>query len=236
MAIQQKKENPWTSLIFNVALPSLVLSKMSGAEQLGPKWGLIVALAFPLGYALWDYWQRRTFSFITGIGIVGIVSKGMLGLFEAGHQWIAINEAAVPSVIALALYVSMRMNRPLLNELMFNENVMNVAEINKAVATQQKHSELQILMKESTWLLILSFVVSAVLNYGLAVYLLKSPPGTEALNQELAKMNAVSMPVILVCSSSILVFAMWRMVKKLERLTGMPMDALFAQNRKATKV
>jgi intracellular septation protein A len=226
---KKKKENPWTSLIFNVVLPSLVLSKLSGPKELGPQWGLIAALAFPLAYSAWDYWQRRTFSFITGIGIVGVVSKGTLGLVQAGHQWIALNEAAVPAVIALALYLSMRMERPLLNELMFNENVMNVAEIQRLIEARQKQEEFAKLLVESTWLLIVSFLISAVLNYGLAVWLLKSPPGTEELNKELGTMNAVSMPVILLCSSSVMVYALWRMIKKLEAMTGLSMEGLFAQ-------
>ena len=50
----QKPENPWLSLGINIAIPALVLMKLSGPEYLGPVYALIFALSFPLIYGIQD--------------------------------------------------------------------------------------------------------------------------------------------------------------------------------------
>jgi len=51
----EKKANPFSDLIFNIIIPSVVLMKLSGDEYLGSVGALVVALAFPIifgGYEL----------------------------------------------------------------------------------------------------------------------------------------------------------------------------------------
>ena len=58
-AASPKQENLLLNLFFNIAAPWAVLSLLSKPERLGPVWGLVIALAFPLGYGLYDYAKRR---------------------------------------------------------------------------------------------------------------------------------------------------------------------------------
>ncbi len=76
-------------------------------------------------------------------------------------------------------------------------------------------------------LLALSFVVSAVLNYALAKYILVSEPGTEAFTQELGRMTALSYPVIMVPSMSIMIFAAYYLFKSIKRLTQLDFEDIF---------
>ncbi|USN57222.1 MAG: hypothetical protein H6766_01880 [Candidatus Peribacteria bacterium] len=39
-------------------IPVLIMTKLNGAEQLGPMWALIVALLFPIGYQARDWWKH----------------------------------------------------------------------------------------------------------------------------------------------------------------------------------
>src|SRR5690606_7080559 len=68
-----KRENLLLNLAFNIAIPSLILAKASTPERLGPVWGLIVALAFPISYGLWDFAQRRQANFISIIGFASVL-------------------------------------------------------------------------------------------------------------------------------------------------------------------
>jgi hypothetical protein len=72
-----------------------------------------------------------------------------------------------------------------------------------------------------------SFLLSAVLNFGLARYLLKSASGTPEFNAELAKMHLLSWPVIVVPSLAMTLFALWRLLTGLKNLTGLSMDEIF---------
>jgi hypothetical protein len=203
--------------------------KLSGQEKLGAEAGFAVALFFPFAYGLWDFIVRKKFSFIAAIGFVGVLLKGGLGFFKFNNFWFAVNEAAIPTVIGVVLWVSVLVGRPLVGLFLLNDSIMNVDQIKAAINANQRQAEFDSIIKESTYLLVLSFFVSAVLNFVLAYYMLKSPVGTEAFNEEMGIMTAVSFPVIVLCSSSILVVALWRLMRRLKELTGMEYEAMFRQ-------
>ena len=69
-----------------------------------------------------------------------------------------------------------------------------------------------------------SFFISAVLNYGLARYIVRSQPGTEAFANELAKMTGLSFVVIALPSMIILGASLWYLMKGLEKLTKLSLD------------
>ncbi len=50
-----KRENLFINLGCNVALPSIILNWGSKAAWLGPKWALVIALVFPVGYSIYDF-------------------------------------------------------------------------------------------------------------------------------------------------------------------------------------
>jgi len=87
-------------------------------------------------------------------------------------------------------------------------------------------------MVTSSYLLTASFLLSAVLNFGLARYLLKSPAGTPEFNAELGKMHLLSWPIIVLPSMVMTMFALWRLLTGLRELTGLTMDEVFHQHEK----
>jgi hypothetical protein len=78
-----------------------------------------------------------------------------------------------------------------------------------------------------SWIVAGSFLLSAVLNFVLALRIMKSPAGTPAFAEELGRLTAVSYVVILVPSLAIMMVAMWRLLGGLEKLTGLKGDELF---------
>ena len=177
-----KPENLFLNLIFNIAMPSLVLSKMSTPERLGPVWGLVVALSFPLVYGVWDYAKRKHTNFISIIGLVSVLLTGGLGLMHIGGFWFAVKEAAVPAIIGLAVLISLKTKTPLVRAMLYNEQVIDVARVDAALAERNNRPAFDRLLVQASLLLVASFLVSAALNFGLARYLLKSPTGTPEFN------------------------------------------------------
>ena len=45
------------NLAFNIIIPVFILSRLSGVDSLGPSLSIVFALAFPIGYGLWDLRQ-----------------------------------------------------------------------------------------------------------------------------------------------------------------------------------
>jgi hypothetical protein len=226
-AARPKSENLLVNLICNVAVPTAILSWLSGDRWLGPRWGLLVALAFPVGYGLQDFFRRRRWNFISIIGFASVLISGGFGLMKVSGLWFAVKDAAIPTVIGLVVLASVRAKTPLVNELLYNPQVIDVDKVDAALAARGTQAEFAGLLRQATALLSLAFFISAALNYALARHLLRSPPGTAAFNGELAKMHLVSWPVIVLPSMAMMLYVLWRLLGGIRRLTGLELDDIF---------
>jgi hypothetical protein len=224
---QPKPENLLLNLICNVGVPTVILTGFSGAKWLGPKWGLVIALGFPVGYGLHDFAVRRRWNFISIIGFLSVLISGGFGLLKVGGFWFAVKDAAIPAIIGLTVLASMKAKYPLVTELLYNPQVIDVEKVDAALAARGTQSEFAGLLRRATGLLSLSFFASSVLNFFLARYLIKSPPGTEAFNGELGRMHLLSWPVIVLPSMAMMLFVLWWLLRGTTALTGLELDHLF---------
>ena len=228
-APKPKPENLWLNLICNVAIPTAILTWGSGAKGLGPTWGLLVALAFPVAYGVHDFIKRRRFNFISVIGFASVLISGGFGLMKLDGFWFAVKDAAIPALIGIAVFVSIRTKSPLVQEMLYNPQVIDVDRVDQALEARSARSDFDQLLREASYLLTLSFLLSAVLNYFLARYLLRSAPGTEAFNAELGKMHLWNWPVIVLPSMAMMMYALWRLLGGLQRVTGLTLDEILKQ-------
>ena len=222
-----KRENLLLNLACNIALPTLVLTKFSGEDRLGPMWGMVVALAFPFGYGVVDVIRRRKTNFFSIVGVLSVLLTGGLNQLKADVFWFAVKEAAVPTLFGIAVVWSGRTKRPLVRELLWNEQVIDTARVDAVLTERNQHAAFERLLAQATNGLAVSFLLSAVLNYGLARYLLKSPPGTEAFNAELGRMNLLSWPVIVLPYMAVTMFVLWRLLNGFTQLTGLQLEEVF---------
>lgn len=222
-----KKENLPLNLACNLFVPFLVLSNLSGETRLGPVWALVVALAFPLGYFVHDFIQRRQANFIAILGFIGVLLTGGFALMQLNSFWFAVKEAAVPLAIGTVLLLSAGSKRPLVRTFIYNDQVIDTAKVDEALDARAARPAFNQLMRRCTWLVAASFLVSAVLNFVLAAWLLIAPPGTEEFNGQIARMNVLSWVVIIPPSMAMMMFALWRLLSGIKRITGLELEALF---------
>jgi signal transduction histidine kinase len=224
---QTARENPLLSLLMNIAIPVIILMRFSSDEWLGPVNGLLVALAFPLAYGAFDFYQRRKLSFFPVIGIIGILLTGGIGLLKLDPKWIAIKEAAIPLVIGLAVIGSLKTRFSLVSALL--NQVIDSAAVDAALADRGTRPAYERRLVNATFIVSASFFLSSALNYFLARIVVVSPPGSTAFNEELGKMTALSFPVISVPAIIILSTAIIYTVVGIRNLTGMEMESIFRQ-------
>ena len=225
-APKPKPENLLVNLVCNVALPTAIMSWCSGDKLLGPKWGLIVALLFPLGYGIHDFARRRRTNFISVIGFVSVLISGGFGLMKLDGFWFAVKDGALPALIGIAVLASMRAKEPLVHEMLYNPQVIDVDRVEAALNARHAQGEFKRLMDAASYLLAGAFLVSAILNYGFARLIIRSAPGTEAFNGELAKMHWVSLLGISIPSIAMMMWALWRLLKGLQSATGLTLDEI----------
>jgi succinate dehydrogenase/fumarate reductase cytochrome b subunit len=231
-ATTDERENPLVNILFNIVLPAVILAKFSTPERLGPVYGLLVGLAFPLGYGLYDFVRKRKANFFSLLGFFSILLTGSFGLMQLDGIWFAVKEAAVPLLIGLATVVSLKTRYPLVRTLLYNEKVIDVSRVDLELASRGNAAAFDKLLVYTTWLLAASFLLSAILNFGLAVFLLKSPAGSPEFNEELGKMTALSYPVIVLPSMLVTIVALWHLVSGIRKLTGLDLESIFHANEK----
>jgi hypothetical protein len=222
-----KQENLLVNLAFNVAIPAVLMAQLSKETRLGPVWGLIVALLFPLGYGAYDYVVRRKTNALSVLGTVGVLVSGIFGILKLGGFWFAVKDAAIPSLIGIGLLATMRSREPLVKTIFYNDTVMDVARIESALQARGTADGFSAVMRRCSILIALAFFISGGLGFGLARYLLKSPGGTPEFNAELAKMHWLSVPVIMVPVMAMMMVALWQLVRGLRELTGLTTDEIF---------
>jgi hypothetical protein len=223
----EKPENVFVSLLFNIALPAIILSKLSDLDRLGPIWALVAAFSFPLGYFIWDYIKRGKPNFIAILGFVSVLLSGGFGLFKLDGFWFAVKEAAIPLLIGVVVLGSTWTKKPLIRALLYNDKIIDVEKVRLELEARGHVEAFEKLLVKATWLLAGSFLLSAILNYGLAIYLLTSPAGTPEFNQQLGKMTAMSYPVIVLPCMVIMGLALWVLIKGIKDLTGLDLEAVF---------
>lgn len=229
------RENLFANLICNLAIPTLILTQLNGDAYLGPKVSLVVALAFPLGYGIYDFVLRRRANFISIVGFLSVLCTGGLGLLNASALWFAIKDAAFPALIALAVLVSLRSKTPIIRELIYNDQIIDVDRVDSALAGRgQAGAFTALLAKASRWLAV-SFLASAVISFFLARYLLKSAPGTPQFTAELGRMHALSWPIVALPSMAVMMWVAWDLIKGLSRLTGLTIDEILHGGKPAPK-
>jgi len=231
-----KRENLLLNLACNIAAPALILSKLSTEDRLGPVVGLLVALAFPISYGVWDFVKRRKFNFIAGIGFASTLLTGGFALAEVDGLWFAVKEASVPAVIGLMVMLSMKSKRPLIREFIYNDQVLDIPKVDAALAARSARPAFEKLLGQAGWLVTASFFISAALNFFLARWILTEQTGTPEFNAQLGKMQWLSWPVIVVPSMAMMMWALWRLLNGIKRLTGLELDQIFhAQPEKPAK-
>ena len=224
-----KQENLLLNLGMNLILPVVILNKGKDWFELSPNTILIIALAFPLGYGIYDFATRKKFNFFSIIGFISVLLTGGIGLLELDNRWLAVKEAAIPGIFAIVIAASAFTRKPLVKAFILNPEIMNVDRIDRSIQSDEDRKELDRILTRGTWYLASSFVVSSILNYVLAVAIVTSEPGTDAYNAELSKLQLVSFGVILVPSMIMMGYTGYYVFSGIKRITKLGLEDLVHQ-------
>lgn len=220
----QQKSNSIRDLLFSIILPSIILMKFSSEDYLGATLGLVVALAFPLGWGMFYLIKNRKFNFIALLGLISILLTGGIGLLALDVKWLAIKEAAVPGVIGLVVLLSVFTPYPLVRTLLFNPAVMNIKLVEDKLAQSNHRRQFEDRLMKATYFVAGSFAFSAVMNYILAKTIVTSPAGTQAFNEELGQLTLYSYPVIAVPSMLMTMGILYYLWRSIRDLTGLKLE------------
>ncbi|MGA2053481.1 MAG: VC0807 family protein [Opitutales bacterium] len=235
------RENLWANLGFNIAVPAFLMTKGQTWLGLAPVPALLLALAFPLAYGIYDLWKRRIWNIFSIIGLVGLLITGGIGLLKLPPQWVAVKDAAIPFLLGLAIVASLAAKRPLAQTLLLNPSVIDVDRLEAALDARHARPAFRALLRRVTLLVAVSFLLHAVLNYILVRHIVKSAAGTPAFTAEIGRMTLLSWPIIILPCGVIVMAALWLLLHGLKQLTGLELEDMFhpdvieAQTKKSSR-
>ncbi|MEZ0152240.1 MAG: VC0807 family protein [Candidatus Reddybacter sp.] len=229
-----KQESMLVNLGFNVIVPTLILTKLSGDEYLGTTWGVVVALLFPIIYGLRDFQQRGKINFFSGLGVFSVVMTGGISLLELDPQYLAYKEAGIPAIFGLATLISLKTPYPLVRTLLFNDTVIEIDKVHHALVEHNSVEAFDRRLITASCIIAASFLISSILNYLLATMIVTSQPGTVEYNAELGKMTALSFPVIALPAMIMMMGAMFYLFRGITRMTGMPFEDIIRTHHETT--
>lgn len=221
-----KKPRPFVDLIVSIVLPSVILMKMSGEDKLGPTIALVVALAFPIGYGLYELIFNGKRNVMALLGVISVLLTGGIGLLKIDAQWLAVKEAAIPLCIGIGVLVANKLGYPLVKKLLFNPTIMNVEKIDGELDRKQNRPQFESRLDRANTLLAGTFLFSAIMNYFLAKAIVTSESGSAAFNEELGRMTLLSYPVIAIPSMIMMLGIFWFIWRTVNRLTGLTLEEI----------
>ena len=224
----QHKPRPMIDLVVSILLQSFILMKLSGNDELGATGGLVVALAFPISWGLFELIKYKKFNFIALLGLISVLLTGGIGLFELDNKWLAIKEAAIPGLISVAVLVSAFTPYPLVKTLLFNPEVLDVEKIKQRLQEKASMPLFENRLMKATFFVAGSFGFSAVMNYILAKWIVVSAAGTPEFNEELGQLTLYSYPMIALPSMLMMGGIFYYLWRTIHDLTGLELEEVLA--------
>ena len=230
-AASTHKPRPMVDLMVSLVIPSVILMKFSGDEHLGATTALIVALAFPLGWGLFELVKYRQFNFIALLGLISVILTGGIGLLKLDPQWLAIKEAAIPGILGIAVLLSTYTRYPLIRTLVYNPKFINVDTIRQRLEASDNSEAFERRLQNATYLLSSTFLFSSAMNYTLAKIIVTSPAGSAAFNEELGQMTLLSYPVISIPAMLMMMGILYYLWRTINGLTGLSVEEIIVSNQ-----
>jgi len=144
----------------------------------------------------------------------------------------AYKEASVPLLIGIAVVVSLKTPYPLIKKLFYNEDLIDVEKIDAILIENNSKEKFEKIMRNATYMIGASFLLSAILNFILTKIIIQSPTGTEAFNEELGRLTALSYPVIALPSTLVMFVALWYLFKQLKKITNLSIEEMMSESLK----
>lgn len=206
--------------------------------RIGAPQALVLALAIPVLYGLWDLYTKKKKNWMSLLGIVNILLTGGLALMHLEGIWFAVKEAVFPLLLGVAVCASAFSKKPFLKTIIFQPQALNVDNIMSALPAEQGPSKLEQHFRTSTLLFSGSFLISSILNFALAYRIFSDipreilePQRSAILNDQIAKMTSLSFIVIVLPLMMISALVMWYLLNGIKKLTALEWAQILPQDK-----
>ena len=240
---EKKQENPLLNVMVNVLIPVVALTMLSKSPDtpdaklwhIGPHMAMLIAVAFPLCYGLYDLITRRKVNFFSVLGLVSVLLTGGLTI----HLWrpdgtvadnaamlFGIKEALIPIIFGVMILGSHWTKTPLVRVFLYTPELFDHPRIEKKVKENGHMPLYNKLVFQTTLIMTASFFISAVANYFLAQAFLGDADTLEKYNLGVGKLTGWGFLVIGAPCVILWMGALFRLIKHIKTMTGLDNDGI----------
>ena len=112
--------------------------------------------------------------------------------------------------------------------MLFNPKVMNVDKIEEKLKENNSTDAFDKRLMNANYLFSGTFLFSAIMNYILAKWIVTSPTGSEAFNEELGELTLYSYPMIAIPSMIMMMAIFYYLWRTIKGLTGLDLEGMMA--------
>jgi len=213
---------PFLELMVNIAVPTIVLTVLSKEKYLGPVLGLIIAVALPLGYGVYDGIRRKQVNFYSLVGLISVLLTGVFGLFKMDPLWFASKEAVMPLIFAAAILLSHAHHTPFIRSLFLQPELVNQKLLERCLADNPpRQFAFSRLLFQASLMLSGTMVLSSFANFFLAMHFVGgTEPGSEEYTAGIGKATGMGFLVIGLPMVIAMLGVFWFVMRGLVRVTG----------------
>ena len=235
-----QRENPIISLLFNIVLPVVILNHGHKILSIGSVLSLLIAISFPVGYGINDYFKNNKHKNpLSIIGTLNVLLSGSFAILQLEGYWFAIKEAFFPFIIGVWFYISSFSRNSLMKWVVYKSFIFQPDVIESKLDNEEKKNIYDQLLKKSTIYFSLCFFLSAVLNFVVAMKIfvldkagvILSPVEYQIIiNQQIADMTWISFLVIGMPLTIVSGWTLWWFINELKKLTSLKLEEMIRLN------
>jgi hypothetical protein len=205
-------------IIMGAVIPILILDRLSGPDQLGPIAAYVLAALVPVAWVFIDlFFVTKKFNFITSyVGFASIVG-GLLTFWFVDGLLYAIKDTVGLLIRVLIFGGSVLIGRPILKYFFIQALNADTPAKEQSLTNLFAEPSVNRSFGTATWIVVIETAIAAVVNFYLNLRMVLAAFGTEAFNQQVAQVNAITRVALSVPSMLAFMIAMWIMYRAVYR-------------------
>jgi hypothetical protein len=120
----------------------------------------------------------------------------------------------------------------LIRALLYNPAIIDTEKVQQKLDEYGNSDKFESRLQNATYWLSATFLFSAVMNYTLAKWIVTSPAGSAAFNEELGQMTLLSYPVIALPSMIMMMAIFYFLWRTIHGATGLTLDELLVTGKR----
>jgi hypothetical protein len=220
--------------ILNIFLPVVILLTLSDERRLGALPALLLAVAIPAAYGIWELARSRTVNASSILGIVSVFMTGVIAVFKLDTELFAVKEAAIPIGFAAVLLVTNRMSFPVVKLLV--DMVQRRERVERIVSEQGQELAYRRHIERSGTIWAGIMLLSGVLKFILSSVIMTADAGTREFNTQLATYELVQIPTTMLLTMVLILSLIFFIAKGTGSLIGLAPSEVLRGGEKMARV